>query len=142
MNTLTKAEIQAALRNELYPFFVQAMKEVMPGDGYLHNWHMVAMCAALERMISGESKRLIMNIHPRMGKSLLCSVALPMYLLMRNPACQIMCLSYSESLAADFHQKCRMIAQQKWYLDLNPDLQFKELRRVIHRQGSRLGYSR
>ena len=126
MSTLTKSESQAALRNELYPFFVRTTNDVMAGDGYLHNWHMLSMCEGLEQMISGESKRLIVNIHPRMGKSLLCSVALPMFLLMQNPACQILCLSYSESLAADFHQKCRMIAQQKWYRDLNPDLQFKE----------------
>lgn len=122
-----KQEIQAALRSELYPFFVRAMKNVMPGDGYLHNWHMVVMCAALEQMISGDSKRFVLNIHPRMGKSLLCSVALPMFLLMQDPSLQIMCLSYSDSLAADFHQKCRMIAQQKWYQDLNPALQFKEM---------------
>ena len=122
-----KQEIKAALRSELYTFFVRAMQNVMPGDGYLHNWHMVAMCAALDKMISGDSKRLVLNIHPRMGKSLLCSVALPMFLLMQDPSLQIMCLSYSESLAADFHQKCRMIAQEKWYQDLNPALQFKDV---------------
>ena len=126
MSKSLNTEIQAALRTELYPFFVRCMQDIMPGQGYLHNWHMVAMCAQLEKMIRGEAQRVILNIHPRMGKSLLSSVALPMYLLMRNPANQIMCLSYSDSLAADFHQKCRMIAQEPWYRELNPALQFKE----------------
>ncbi len=49
-----------------------------------------------------------------------------MFLLMLDPSLQIMCLSYSDNLANDFHQKCRMIAQKKWYQDLNPALQFKE----------------
>lgn len=127
MSSPSKPQIQATLRTELYPFFVRAMQDVMPGNSYHHNWHQVAMCNALDEMIFGEMKRLAINIHPRLGKSLLCSVTLPMFLLMLDPSLQIMCLSYTESLAADFHQKCRMIAQEKWYQDLNPALEFKEL---------------
>ncbi len=77
MSGVSNQEIQATLRSELYPFFVRAMKGVMPSDGYLHNWHMVAMCAALDEMIFGDSQRVVINIHPRMGKSLLCSVVAP-----------------------------------------------------------------
>ncbi|MEO6608617.1 MAG: phage terminase large subunit [Aestuariivirga sp.] len=124
MNGQTEAMTQAILRSELYPFFARCMQDVMPGN-YQNNWHMIAIAAELEKLISGETKRLIINIHPRMGKSLLCSVALPMFLLMKRPEHQIMCLSYSDSLASDFHQKCRMIALEPWYRGLNPELQFK-----------------
>ncbi len=124
---ISNASVQAALRTQLYPFSVRVMQNVMPGDGYLHNWHMVTICAQLERMIRGDAQRVIINIHPRMGKSLLCSVALPMYLMMQDPALQIMCLSCSEGLAADFHQKCRMISHKAWYRALNPALRFKDV---------------
>jgi predicted phage terminase large subunit-like protein len=83
------------------------------------------MVAAIEEMISGDVKRCVINIHPRIGKSKLISEVLPMFLLMQNPATQIMCISYSEQPANQFHQSSRLISKAKWYGELNPKLKFK-----------------
>ena len=134
-----KLQAQAILRKYPHAFFERAMPAIMPGTEYLSNWHIGAMAAAVEEMIYGDVKRYVINLHPRMGKSLFMSVALPMFLLMRNPACQIMCISYSDQLASLFHQLSRLLARQKWYRDLNPQLKFKspgETSSVLKETGS------
>ena len=125
MSQLSNPEVKAILRRDLYAFHVKALKTTMPGVEFLPNWHILAMCAFIEEMISGDVRRGIINIQPRMGKSLLCSVSLPMYLMMRNPATQVMCVSYSDPLAQQFHLLCRILSKQKWYRNLNAGLALK-----------------
>ena len=125
MSQVSKREAQAVLRHNLYAFHVKALKTTMPGVEFLSNWHILAMCAAIEEMISTDARRLIINIQPRMGKSLLCSVTLPMFLLMHNPALKAMCVSYADSLGDQFHQSSRFLSKEKWYRELNPELMFK-----------------
>jgi hypothetical protein len=117
--------LQALLRQNLGLFAAKAAQTVMPGVEFLRNWHIDAMVARIQRMIDGELNRLIINVHPRMGKSLLASVSLPMYLLMKNPALQIMCVSYSDQLATTFHNQSRGLSKLAWYQTLNPQLQFR-----------------
>ena len=125
MSEISGLEAQAILRQDLYSFHVRALQTTMPGVDFLDNWHILAMCAAIEEMINGDVRRLIINIQPRMGKSLLCSVTLPMFLLMRDPTVKAMCVSYADSLAAQFHQLSRILAKENWYRELNRELTFK-----------------
>jgi predicted phage terminase large subunit-like protein len=120
-----KLQAQAILRRDPLAFFERSLASTMPNVEYLPNWHIPAMAAPVEEMLYGDDKRYVINIHPRMGKSLFFSVALPMFLLMRNPACQVMGISYAETLAGQFHQSSRLISKQKWYRELNADLKFK-----------------
>ncbi len=125
MTSHNKLLAQAILRKDPIAFFERSLPAIMPGATYLSNWHIRVMAAAIEEMIYGDARRYIINIQPRMGKSLFFSVSLPMFLLMRDPSQQIMCLSYSDALAGQFHQTSRILSKQKWYRDLNPALQFK-----------------
>ena len=125
MSEISGLEAQAILRQDLYSFHVRALQTTMPGVEFLNNWHILAMCAAIEEMINGDVRRLIINIQPRMGKSLLCSVTLPMFLQMRDPTVKAMCVSYADSLAAQFHQLSRILAKENWYRELNRELTFK-----------------
>lgn len=115
----------AMLRQDLGFFVAKAAQTVMPGVEFLSNWHIDAMVYPIQQMIDGDLNRLIINVHPRMGKSLLASVALPMYLLMRNPALQIMCVSYSDQLATTLHNLSRSLGKDSWYQCLNPQLKFR-----------------
>lgn len=120
-----KIQAQAILRNDPLVFFQRTLATTMPNVEYLSNWHIGAMAAAFEEVLNGDVKRYVINIQPRMGKSLFFSVAMPMFLLVRNPAIQVMCISYSEPLAAQFHQQSRLISMQPWYRGLEPQLNFK-----------------
>lgn len=53
----------------------------------------------LHRVERGQCKRLILNMPPQHGKSRLCTVELPTWLLGKNPRTNIICASYGQSLA-------------------------------------------
>jgi hypothetical protein len=120
-----KLHAQAILRRDPLAFFERSLTTIMPNVEYFPNWHIRAMAAAVEEMLYGDVKRYVINIHPRMGKSLFFSVTMPIFLLTRNPATQVMCISYAESLAGQFHQLSRLISRQPWCRGLNPELKFK-----------------
>ena len=124
-NRDNKLMVQAILRRNSLSFFERAVPTIMPNVEYLPNWHIALMADVFEEMVYGDLKRVIFNIHPRMAKSSFFSVSAPMFLLMQDPSCQIMCLSYSDQLASQFHQVSRLLSKQPWYRDLNPQLKFK-----------------
>src|SRR5262245_59499240 len=117
-----KKFVEAVLRNDFLSFHQKAVGTIMPGVEYLENWHEEVMAAAIQDMIDGNTQRLIINMQPRMGKSNLCSVSLPAFLLLQNPAAQIMCVSYSDALATSLHNLSRRLLKQPWLKALNPQL--------------------
>ncbi len=73
-------QLQAILRNNFKSFVIKVFQTVS-NDTYLDNWHIDVVCNEIEQMISGKNTRLIVNLPPRNMKSIICSVALPAYLL-------------------------------------------------------------
>lgn len=124
-NRDNKLMVQAILRRNSLSFFERAVPTIMPGVEYMPNWHIALMADVFEEMLYGDLKRVIFNIHPRMAKSSFFSVSVPIFLLVQDPSCQIMCLSYSDQLASQFHQASRLLSRQPWCRELNPELKFK-----------------
>jgi predicted phage terminase large subunit-like protein len=117
--------LDSALRNDFNAFTDKTLASLMGSVGYLPNWHIRAITAILQRMIDGENRFSIILMPPRMGKSLMCSVALPAFLLVRDPSCKIMALSYSIHLATKLHNLTRNILRSPWCSRLNSVLQFR-----------------
>ena len=65
------------------------------------------LLAALERVESGDCKRLIVSMPPRMGKTEAVSVNLPAWFLGRNPDKRVIVASYGASLAYINSRKSR-----------------------------------
>jgi predicted phage terminase large subunit-like protein len=82
---------------------------------YLANWHISAICYALERVFRGEVKRLIINLPPRHLKSIISSVAFPAWVLGLEPHRRIVCLSYAHELAAKHASDFRAVVNTDWY---------------------------
>jgi hypothetical protein len=61
----------------LADFVRQAWPVLEPKTPYLENWHLELLIEALEAVAIGQIQRLIINIPPRFGKSLLASVLFP-----------------------------------------------------------------
>ena len=58
-----------------FPAFVrQAWPILEPTTPFLPNWHIDLVCEYLEAVTAGEIRRLVINLPPRYGKSLLVSV--------------------------------------------------------------------
>ena len=123
----TPAEIEAfervlrnALRNDLYAFVEKTFQTVCPGQTFWPNWHLQAICHALERVAAGETKRLIILVPPRSLKSICASVAFPAWFLGNDPTCRIICVSYSADLAAKHARDCRAVMTAPWYQGVFP----------------------
>lgn len=104
-----------ALREDLPGFIAQAFATVNPGTPYLPNWHIEVIAEHLEAVRASDVTRLIINMPPRALKSVCVSVAWPAWLLGHDPACRIMCASYSHILALRHAVDTRLILDDLWY---------------------------
>jgi len=109
------------LKEHLPGFISQAFSTVNPGTDYLPNWHIDLIADYLEAVRRSEITRLIVNMPPRALKSVCVSVAWPAWLLGHDPACRIMCASYSQALAIRHALDTRLILGEPWYERLFPD---------------------
>lgn len=62
---------------------------------------------ALERLETGKTRRLMIFVPPRHGKSMLTSEHFPAWYLGRNPSKSIVCATYAQELADDFGRRVR-----------------------------------
>lgn len=69
---------------------------------------------------SGQSKRLIINVAPRSGKSRLISELFPAWFLGRNPKLNVICSTYGQALSEDFGRKVRNILKDEKYNAIFP----------------------
>lgn len=107
--------MSAALRADLATFVEQAFATLEPGTAFSANWHYEHLCWALTRVLRGDLRRLIINVPPRSGKSIIASVAVPMFALGHDPSRRIICVSHTEDLARKFSLDRRMVAQSPWF---------------------------
>lgn len=77
--------LNALLRVDFKSFSVKVFNETAGNSQYLDNWHVDVICQAAEDMRLGKNKRVIINVPPRYMKSIICSVALPAFLLGYTP---------------------------------------------------------
>lgn len=93
--------------------------------------HFVLMANALMKVISGETKRLIINIPPRYGKTELAVKNFIAYGLSINPQSKFIHLSYSDDLALDNSSQTKEYIesdafQSLWPMSLKKDAQGKK----------------
>ena len=112
---LTPAEYQAVLRQDPVAFIQRCFHELNPQTQFLWNWHVEILVGKLDAVRRGAITRLVINIQPRSLKSLCASVALPAWWLGRDPATQILCVSYAQDLADKLSRDSRAIMNTAWY---------------------------
>lgn len=111
-----------------YAFKASTNNKLIVGD------HHRVICNALDRVIKGECKRLIINIAPRYSKTLIAVRSFIEYGLCLNPTAKFLHLSYSDDLVLDSSRAIRETLQfpemqevfgvnitsgnaKKWYTD-------------------------
>jgi len=110
----------AASRADFMVFLERCFATLEPGTVFQDNWHLHAIAEALRRVRSGETTRLIINVPPRSGKSIIVSIAFPAWLLGHDPRKRIICVSHSEDLARAHAAAFRSIVSSDWYRQLFP----------------------
>jgi hypothetical protein len=99
----------------LADFVRQAWPVLEPKTPYLENWHIELLIEALEAVAAGDLLRLIINVPPRTGKSLLASVFFPLWAWLRNPSERFLFASYSGQLATKHSVDRRAVIQSQWF---------------------------
>lgn len=109
-----------AIRQHFPLFLRHVVATTSPAAAYAHNWHIDAIAAHLQACASGDIRRLIINIPPRMLKSTMVSVAWPAWLLGQDARARIMVASYAQPLSTKHSTDCRLVVQSPWYKRVFP----------------------
>jgi predicted phage terminase large subunit-like protein len=112
-----KHDLKLLLRNDLLSFAKKALREMkakhMPEDRYLE-----LLASRLAGVVTGNTKRLIVNLPPRHFKSWIGSICLSAWILGRNPSAKILIVTYGQELADDIAHNIRGILRSEWYKEL------------------------
>ena len=141
-----KALLHEVLRQDFSAFHDVVFNHLHPTKHIAYAWHTKAMCYALYKVAIGETKRLLITVPPRYGKSLCTSVGLPAWLLGRDPALKIMVTSYGGELATLHSQNFRKTVTSEWYRRLFPQTRLeiggnRADEQITTRQGGRKAVS-
>lgn len=82
---------------------------------FVPTWHVDAIAEHLEAVTRGQIRRLLINIPPRMGKSVEASVLWPTWEWTRNPQGRWMFVSYSGMLSNKHSVERRNVIESDWY---------------------------
>jgi predicted phage terminase large subunit-like protein len=103
------------MRESFSLFCSEVFRQTSGPHAYHPGWHNDALAWHLEQAALRKIKRLIITLPPRYGKSTSATVALPAWVLGRNPAERVICVSYSSELAEKFARDCRGLMQSAMY---------------------------
>lgn len=104
-----------ALAREDFSVFVQTAFRVLHSEPLLRNWHIDAIAHELTRVARGDVRRLVITMPPRTMKSFIASVCYPAWLLGRNPAEKVICVSYAQDLSQEFGSLTLRLMRSEWY---------------------------
>jgi predicted phage terminase large subunit-like protein len=130
------AKREAARRN-LLPFVMYFNEDYTPG------WVHADICQRLEQfskdVVAKKSPRLMLFCPPRSGKTELASKTFPAWHLGHNPNHDVICCSYSASLAVDISRKARGIIQDERYQNIFPETSMDESSQSAERWNTSAG---
>lgn len=128
---MTEQMIEALYRTRFEAFVKFAFGELRPNDTFAGNWHIDLMVDRLQPITEGQPTRMVVNMPPRHLKSMICSQALPAFLVGNDPTKQIMLIVGSDELAQEFHAKLVKLMDGKRYRSLFPHLRMRWTKRSV-----------
>lgn len=98
----TRHLLKEKARSKYYDYLQYIM-----GDRYIYGRHILILCQYLERVASGEIKRLLISMPPQHGKSNAVTANFPSWYLGKFPDRGVMITAYGADLAGDFSRQNR-----------------------------------
>lgn len=115
---MTPDEIADCLADLLV--FTQKMFPARRGGEFKANWHQEIICSALERVVLGRCKRLILNVPPRSGKTEVAVINYIAWCMGLWPDSEFIHASYSKRLATANTYAVRALMQSEEYRQVFP----------------------
>lgn len=103
-----------ALEEDFYLFVCEAWPQV-DGKRLKPNWHMKAICDHLQAVHEGIINRLVINVPPGAGKSLIASVFWPAWRWCSDPKLQFIATSFSMRRTSNDNRRMRKLVESQWY---------------------------
>lgn len=116
---------RSLLRTDFMLFVERCFATVNPGLAFRDSWHLHAIAEALRGVDEGWRRRLIVNVPPRSGKSILLSIAYPAWRLGHDPRTRIICVSSDDKLVASLAGSFRAVIESTWYRRASPSFAVK-----------------
>ncbi len=120
-----KRAVQLQKARDDFYFFSRHMFKVRRGFQWVPALHHMLITQALAKVLSGETKRLIINVPPRYSKTELAVVNLMAYALGKFPDSEFIHTSYSGRLAANNSWQTRELVQHPEYREIFPDVRLR-----------------
>ena len=92
---------------------------------WLMGRHIHVIADKLQKVESGEIKRLMVFLPPRSSKSVICSKLFPAWYVGRHPQHEILTVSHSDQLASDFGRSVRDLVNYDLFNTVFPDVQLR-----------------
>ena len=112
-----RQDLKRLLRGDLLSFARKALTETsgetMPEDRYLE-----LLAGRLANLVTGDSKRLLVNLPPRHFKTWIGSICLSAWILGHHPSAKILIVTYGQELADKIARAIRAIMRSAWYKEL------------------------
>lgn len=114
--SIEQQRLDAIMRENFLAFFRKVFETLHPGDPpVVIGWYLRAICHHLSEAEAGRLRKQVINTPPRHMKSILTTVALPAWLLGRDPTRKVLVATYSQDLARLHAEHCRIIMESDWY---------------------------
>ena len=112
-------KLKPLFRRDILAFARKTILE-LSGTKLSHDPYLEYVATKLADFADGNIKRLLVNIPPRHGKSLMFSVSLSAWEFAQRPSAKIMVVAYSEQLAETIARGTRNTLQADWFKEIFP----------------------
>ena len=92
---------------------------------WLMGRHIHVIADKLQKVESGEIKRLMVFLPPRSSKSVICSKLFPAWYVGRHPQHEILTVSHSDQLASDFGRSVRDLVNYDLFNTVFPEVELR-----------------
>lgn len=118
--TLLEEFEEAEVREKARVSFIEFARSMWPA--FIDGEHHKIMADAFERIVSGDLKRLIVNMPPRHTKSEFASYLLPAWFLGQHPEKKVIQTAHTAELSVGFGRKVRNLVAEDGFKKVFPEL--------------------
>lgn len=108
-------------RTDFQVFVERVFTTLDPAATLERSFYLEVLTDYLARVERGELKRLLITIPPRHLKSIATSIALPAWMLGRDPTRRIMTVSYARELTREHSRNFQKVVSSGWYAHVFPE---------------------
>jgi hypothetical protein len=138
ISSLDNHEVEV-LREYLLSDFEEFSKfcfKIMTGTKLLHVDYYVVLFEAIQRLIDQTSVRMIINIPPRAGKTLLVSTFLPLFAWARNPSGHTILTGFNSDVLSECSGFIRTVMTDPDFERVFPDVRIDKNKKSVEKLGT------